>query len=214
MSKASTSCFKVTLLVAIVCFAVVAGHADTIPELTGTFNVFGSDNFGNPRVNMVNLISPIGVPFAGMTFSPPANLPFTTITNCSTYGCVFVTLWDGSAFGGAVGMGADVGGGQFITMTGGMTGGVISGLQEECTGNLICYADEWQFDFTFRGIWSNGWWSEGSSSIHISTNPPGETFGSVAMTTFATPEPGTIALLSTGIVCGWRSWRRRNRILV
>jgi hypothetical protein len=32
------------------------------------------------------------------------------------------------------------------------------------------------------------------------------------MTTSTTPEPGTIVLLSSGIVFGWRSWRRRSRV--
>ena len=208
MSKASTSCFRVTLLVAIACFAVVACHADdTIPLLTGNFDAFGSLNFGTGS-NLVILNGPSAV---GMTFSPPANLPSNTLPCPPT--CDFtITLWNGSAIGGAVDMIADIGGGT-IDMAGGMTGGEISGFRQIANNpNVCCDANEWQFDFTFRGIWSNGWWSEGSSSIHVGTFN-GITEGSVAMTTF-TPEPGTIALLSTGIVCGWRSWKSRNRFLV
>jgi hypothetical protein len=215
MPKGSTSCFRVSLIVAIASFAVVAGHADTIPSLTGDFTIetLESSNFGTgensaPIFRLPDL--PPGT--AAIMFSPPANLPSNTLP-CPPACDFTVTFWNGSAIGGTVGMDADIGG-QFITMTGWMTGGEISGFRQIVNNpNLCCDANEWQFDFTFRGIWSNGWWSEGSSSIHISTNPPGETFGSVAMTTFATPEPGTIALLSTGIVLGWRSWRSRNRFL-
>jgi hypothetical protein len=36
--------------------------------------------------------------------------------------------------------------------------------------------------------------------------------GSVNLFTVATPEPGTIALLSSGIVLGWRNWKRRRAV--
>jgi hypothetical protein len=150
-----------------------------------------------------------------MFFSPPANLPSTTIVNCSPEGSITAIFWNGLRFGGLVNTLA-----QFdqtspiLSMTGWMTGGVISGFQEFCEGQEICYSNKWQFDFTFRGIWSNGWCSEGSSSMHVATtNPPGLTFGSFTITMFS-PEPATMALLSPGIVLGWLSWRSRNQFRV
>jgi len=83
----------------------------------------------------------------------------------------------------------------------------MAGFRQEAQGIEDIYINEWQFDFTFRGVWSNGWWSEGSGDIHVGTTQ--DTQGTVALTTF-TPEPGPIALLSSGIVLGWRSWKRRN----
>ena len=176
----------------------------------GASSNFGTGENSAPLFRFPDL--PLGT--AAIMFSPPANLPSNEIMRCDSQGCITQITWNGSAIGGSVGMELFNDSGQTIAnMKGGMNGGEISGFFQSCTGNLICEANEWQFDFTFRGIWSNGWWSEGSSGIHISTNPPGDTFGSVAMTTF-TPEPGTIALLSTGIVCGWRRWRSRKRFLV
>jgi hypothetical protein len=210
MSNASTLCFRVTLIVAIVCFSVVAGHAGTVPELTGTFEPVG---LGNNPAGPFTVSFPPNPFVTQMTFSQPANLPSQTTMNCAPQGCFIQTDWNGSAVGGGVDMVTVTDTGiQTINMTGLMTGGTISGFLIECTGILICDGYNWDYDFTFRGIWSNGWFTDGSASIR--TGVMGDAQGTVTMTTFDTPEPETIALLSAGIVCGWRSWRRRNRILV
>jgi len=147
---------------------------NTIPPwLTGSFFVEGFDNFGLGE-NSVFVLS--GPPFfPEMTFSPPANLPSQTTEICDPIPSCnqlfgFTAVWNGSAIGGAVRMFTQDMSGQPISLTGWMTGGVISGFRQEVMGIEDIYINEWQFDFTFRGIWSNGWWSEGSSSIHVGTS--------------------------------------------
>lgn len=83
MSKASTLYFRITLTIAIVCFAVAASHADIIPWLT-TFEVNGHDN-GGLGDNFVFFLTPglPGPPFIDMTFSTPANLPSQTTVSVS-----------------------------------------------------------------------------------------------------------------------------------
>jgi hypothetical protein len=102
-----------------------------------------------------------------MAFSAPANLPSQTTVTCTPEFCLTQTIWNGSAIGGTVGMGAQDMFGKPISLTGGMTGGMISGFYENCEGIVICYANEWQFDFTFRGVWNNGCWSEGSGATSV-----------------------------------------------
>ena len=89
--------------------------------------------------------------------------------------------------------------GQTIYDPGCGTGGFLAQSYEYVTASLgdsaTAKANEWQFDFTFRGMWDNGWWSEGSSSIHVGTND--YRGGSLTMTTY-TPEPSTLSLIGLG----------------
>ena len=214
MSKASTLCFRVTLIVAIVCCAVVAGHADIIPELTGDFIAYApTGGLPDGRTGVPLYLPTGGFSGALMFLAPPANLPSKTTTTCTDpNNCVIVTIWDGSAIGGPVSMSADIGG-QTINMTGVMTGGSIFGQNIICDNPFFpCFDWQWDFSFSFRGSWSNSWFTEGEAGITMSPGDTGETRGTVSMTTSTTPEPGTIVLLSSGIVFGWRSWRRRSRV--
>lgn len=57
----------------------------------------------------------------------------------------------------------------------------------------------------FQGYWSNGLYADG---MMVWQNFDAGAPATLDVTTF-TPEPGTIALLGAGIVCGWRKWRSR-----
>jgi hypothetical protein len=88
-----------------------------------------------------------------------------------------------------------------LTFSGSMSGGKITGFRVDTIGS-----NNWQFDFAFSGIWSNGWRSEGVADV--SECAPIDAFlgcyedveGSLEMTTSTTPEPGTLLTLGSGIL--------------
>lgn len=181
------------------CSTAITAHADTVPWLTGDFQLFGNGNYGTGD-NFVAFTPP--PPIGLFVFSPPPNLPNSTFcVSPPIEGWNCVTTWNGNAFGGSVAF-LDVKlneGDPALTFSGWMSGGQITGGRwTDCIGSCGDQYNQWSFDFTFRGVWSNGWWSEGSANAIIPS--VGETDASLQMTTFTTPEPGTLLMLASGIL--------------
>jgi hypothetical protein len=210
--------------VCVLVFCVLAGSVltvplmadDTVPWLTGTFDVLSfGPNPGFGENSAYFYVPPIGVgPAVGsMSFTPPANLPHTSFTycyawnNCSWY--TTFTTWDGSAVGGTTNFVAGTEPDDtFLTMAGWMTDGGIQGREVVSCTPFCAYAERnWAFSYTFRGVWSNGWWSEGYVTVGLFGDELAAS-GVLEMTTH-TPEPGTLGLIGAGLVPVCSILRRR-----
>ena len=200
--KTVTVLLRIMLVLVLVCSVLPKAYAsDTVPWLTGNFTLtcFAGSCSGGDGSGVSSFQPP---PYGQMVFSPPPNLPYTySCERCDdpAYG---TWEWDyaGSAIGGAVGFsGVQL---QYsdpaLGFNGWMTGGSVTGWVEDF-GTMLNTdpINQWYLDFTFRGVWDNGWWSVGTANM--STDSTGDAWGTVEMTTY-TPEPGTFALLGSAIL--------------
>ena len=206
MIRPLRSSLQIALLCGICFVLATATYASNVPELTGYFNLGGFQPGGIEWLG-----SP---PYAAVSIGPPADLHVTS----GCYSCdnpnyrVDWAVYDGSMVDGGFSMFAQVQSSDPnpIWFTGSITGGSVSGwTQTVCS---LCFGDpinQWTYGLTFRGTWSNGWYSQGSANARLSFNS-GE--GSIYMTTSTTsptPEPGTFVLFGSSLLGAVGVLRRR-----
>jgi hypothetical protein len=208
MKKPLRSSLQIALLCGICCVLATATYADTVPLLTGHFDLAGFQPGGT-----LTFETP---PYATVNFAPPSELHVTKwCTACDDQSeRVDYATYAGSMVGGLFSISAQVqpGGSQPpIWFMGSITGGTSSGwtwtVCNVCIGDPL---DQWVYDFTFRGTWSNGWYSKGSAYTSINYFDSG--IGSIDMitsTTSPTPEPGTFVLFGSSMLGAAGVLRRR-----
>lgn len=207
MKSQSNCSLRILLVVAICCSAVSIAHADnTVPWLTGQAAVSGAVGFGDSGGGF-------GSGFMDMSIFGPdlLNGSISWDANLVGYGQGYIcynppgcTTWEidysagmrGGAFAMTVNRGS-----QVLQFTGSVTNGGLDGGYGEQDIGIGVRGSWWQFDVvTFKGAWSNGWTGSGGFYAQPSYHCCGVVEGEFFMTTTA-PEPGGIALFSSGILC-------------
>jgi hypothetical protein len=192
----------------IVMFFVVAGcllaiparaNNTTIPWLTGSF--------GSTQTNYMYALSPDGSLLATIAFFPVVpdiQLSYTGDCNVDPfcYGIGSGPIMTGTVSGDIWDNNNNV---QLEGFSGQITGGTATLEQWWQDGSLTVFILTMNYSFT--GVWTNQWHTVGSVSTFYSSEGPQDTIASI---TTNTPEPGTIALLTTGILCGLRRCTKRH----
>lgn len=218
MSNASSSCFRVTLIISVlVGFGVGTAQAAIVPELTGTFGV----RFPFAEGFTVSLCSPFGGGSAGVTYP----------TGAQAIVGLFLSEWsvshsqtsETSSFPGDS-CSTDISGTtdgpitatyDHLTFTGKVTGGTYQGSM-----NYIIqpksYTTNESFNAPFRGSWTNGWVSTGTLSGRESNSDGSVTsifildITTKTITTATAPEPSTFMMLGAGLLPVIGVIRRRS----
>ena len=208
MKKSLRSSLQIALWCGICCVLATSTYAGNVPLFTGHFDLVGWEPGGT-----LTFETP---PYATVNFAPSPDLHVTRwCFDCDNpaYRVDYAT-YDGSMVGGLFSISAQVqadGSEPPIWFTGSITGGTASGwtwtVCNVCIGDPL---DQWVYGLTFRGTWSNGWYSKGSAYASINYFNAG--IGSIDMitsTTSPTPDPGTFVLLGSSIL-GAVGVRRRQ----
>ena len=132
-----------------------------------------------------------------LNYAPPSYPPSTTVITClDVNNCEYVfsvtTTWAGTLAGGATSMTFYDEYDTPFNMDGQMTSGGIFGQQVfVCSLGFDCsfISSEGGYSYAFVGTWGNGWWSRGYGEVGFEDGSIG---GNVQMTTYSTPEPGTL----------------------
>jgi hypothetical protein len=141
-------------------------------------------------------------PLAAMGFTPIVG-PVTWSWNCDPYECIgegtadilggyaLGDLFDGSTFHGWV-LGGTFLEDEIIDLTTGQP-----------------YADTQIYNYTFSGLWTNGWSTSGDASADIEFNA--RPVSGYDITTYSTPEPETMVLAGAFLAAAYKRTRALMR---
>lgn len=200
-----TTVFCSLLVVLALSSLSVNAHADTVSELTGHF-VFDSANGSLGSHNWGYVWTPPNGLFDFSVVLPTESLEKAETCMDPPTCYIHQIVWEGPALSGTVSWTNLNNSASSTTFAGWMTSSDISvwEMWDDRGGWDGVY--EYGLDFTFRGVWSNGWWAEGSTVAL--THTTGSTDGYFDMTT-STPEPDSLVLFASGALCIGKMLRRK-----